>query len=115
MQIAHQNGRKTLDKAKVKRVTLADIAREAGVSVPSVAKVITGCRSNICVSDAKAALIREIAERLHYRPNLHGKALAGGSIKMLGVLIDSCAPPQTVRILSSIESAAALRGYRVIV
>jgi LacI family transcriptional regulator len=104
-----------LNKAKVKRVTLADIAKEAGVSVPSVAKVITGCRCNICVSDAKAALIREIAERLHYRPNLHAKALAGGSIKMLGVLVDSCAPLQTVRILSNIESAAADRGYRVIV
>jgi LacI family transcriptional regulator len=80
-----------------------------------VAKVISGCRSNICVSVATAERIREIAMRLHYRPNLNAKALAGTSIKMIGVLVDTCSAMISVRLVGHIESAAAANDYRVIV
>ncbi len=101
--------------AAVRRIGLADIAREAGVSVPTVAKVVSGTRSNIRVSDATAQRIREIAERLQYRPNLNAKALAGVSIKMIGVLIDSQAPQVIFRMIEHIEKAAAAAGYRLMI
>ncbi len=99
----------------MERVTLSDIAREAGVSVPAVAKVISGNRANIRVSPQKTELIREIAAKLNYQPNINAQRLAGRSSKSIGVLVDTRAPSKQFQLIAEIEREASVRGYRCMI
>lgn len=57
------------------RTTIADIAREAGVTKMTVSNVLNG-RGRASVDTA--ARIQAIAKRLHFMPDPHARALAGG-------------------------------------
>lgn len=98
-----------------RRVRMMDIANEVGCSVPVVAKVLSGGNSTIRVSKATASKVREVAQRLQYRPNLNAKALAGGKTRVIGVLIDSQASGISFRILEQVEKQAAAAGYRILI
>ena len=97
------------------RTRLSDVAKEAGVSITTVARVLSGSGRNIRVSQERAAAIRAIAERLNYQPNINARALAGQSTRILGVLIDSEAPVTVFRALRWIEREANERGYRLMI
>ena len=49
-----------------KRVTIYDIAREAGVSAATVSRVITGSAE---VSDIKREKVLALIHQYHFRPN----------------------------------------------
>ena len=103
-----------ITKLTTKRVTISDIAKQAGVSKGAAAKVLSGSLSNnIRVGSAKATIIRDIAAKLNYQPNFNARSLAGSSSKVLGILIDSEAPITVFRTLAGIEKQAAAHGYRI--
>ncbi len=99
-----------------KKVRLADIAAEAGVSTVTVAKALnrTGGK-NARVGAATAARIREIADRLNYRPDSIAQQLAGKKSKIIGVVMDSCAPQIHHERLSQMEMYAASKGYKFMI
>ena len=100
---------------KKRNVTLADIAREVGVSQALVGKVLGSCSGNIRVSKKTAAIIEETAKRLNYRPNLSARILSGQKSKLLGVLIDTQPPPARFRTLAYIDKYAVAKGYRILI
>lgn len=57
---------------KVKRVTIKDIAKEAGVSIGTVDRVL---HERGEVAEATKNKILKLAEQMHYRPNLLARAL----------------------------------------
>lgn len=65
-------------------VTIKDVAREAGVSTMSVSNVLNG-RGRI--SDATASHIREVVERLGYRPSVAARRLRLSRQWTIGMLI----------------------------
>jgi LacI family transcriptional regulator len=99
-----------------KKVRLADIASEAGVSTVTVAKALnrTGGK-NARVGAATAARIREIATRLNYRPDSIAQQLAGKKSKIIGVVMDSCAPQTYHERLSKMEMYASHKGYKFMI
>lgn len=101
--------------ARKKNVTLSDVAGAVGVSRALVGKVLGGGNSNIRVSEETARLIREAAERLHYRPNLSARMLTGQSSRLIGILIDAQPPAVTFRTLAFIDKLAAENGYRLLI
>jgi len=66
--------------------TMRDVAREAGVSVAAVSKVLSGKASSIRVSEATAQSVREIALRLGYRPNILARSLRTGQTRNIGLI-----------------------------
>ena len=48
------------------KITIKDVAREAGVSISTVSKVINDAPT---ISDATKIRVKEIMEELHYQPN----------------------------------------------
>ncbi|MDD4102640.1 MAG: LacI family DNA-binding transcriptional regulator, partial [Kiritimatiellae bacterium] len=98
-----------------KRTTLEDIARAVGVSRASVGKVLGANKSNIRVSVEKARVIRQMAQKMNYTPNLNARALAGQTTQVIGVLIDSKAPGVFVQRAAAIEREASRRGYRTMI
>ena len=92
------------------RVTLKDIALEANVSVMTVSKVLNG-KSGI--SKETAEKIREVAKRLHYRPNHVAKSLRASETYTLGIVVSDSSELVFSKVLRGIEDAASAEGYRV--
>ncbi len=92
------------------RVTLADVAREAGVSPMTVSRVINGTGR---ISTATREHVRDIAARLGYRPSRAARALVTNRTMMLGVVVPDITNPYFSTIVQGIEDEAWERGYSV--
>ncbi|MEI3004641.1 MAG: LacI family DNA-binding transcriptional regulator [Victivallales bacterium] len=94
--------------------TLKEIANRAGVSVMAVSAVMNKTTSTR-VSERKRAVIEQIAREMGYRSNVVARTLRGGQSRMIGILIDSCAPPSALQHPRHIESEATAGGYRILI
>lgn len=70
----------------MKKITIKDVAREAGVSIATVSNALNN-------SDVVQPKTREhvlaVAERLHYIPNLNGKRLRAAQTRTIGLFVTS--------------------------
>jgi LacI family transcriptional regulator len=71
-------------------ITIRDVARRAGVSVPAASVVLSGASTGTtAVGAAARARIRLAAQELGYRPNLAGRGVRQGRSFLYGVLVDA--------------------------
>jgi LacI family transcriptional regulator len=66
--------------------TLADVAREAGVSAVAVSVVLNGAKTATRTSAETRARVLDAAERLRYRPNASARALVHGRANAIGIV-----------------------------
>nr|BFE84493.1 hypothetical protein GCM10020093_070940 [Planobispora longispora] len=97
----------------MKRPTIADIARRAGVSKVAVSYALNDRPG---VSEAKRAVIKAIAEEIGWRPNSAARALSGARAHTIGLTV--CRParilgvePFFMELISGIESELSARSY----
>ena len=69
-------------------ITIYDVAREAGVSMATVSRVVNG-NKNVKENTRKKVL--EVIERLDYRPNAVARGLASKKTTTVGVVIPNIA------------------------
>ncbi len=86
-------------------VTIQDIAREAGVSVSTVSRVLN---KTVPVARAKRAAVLTAVDALGYRPNVVAQELARGHTLAVGVLPQRISNPFYSRLLKGVEQG--LRG-----
>lgn len=91
---------------------IADVARVAGVSVPTVSRVLTGSTP---VSPGKRALVMAAIETLGYRPNAAARALVSGHQSMIAVLAANTTRYGYASTLQGVEEAARAAGYIVVI
>lgn len=96
-------------------ITIRDVAREAGVSISTVSKVING---KARVAQETRDRVEEVVERLHYYPNNIARAFVHQSTFSIGVLMATkrgvaYTDPYPFEILSGIEDVAYRSGYLV--
>ncbi len=72
------------------KVTIKDIAREAGVSISTVSNALNGVS---VVKPETREYIMEVADRLNYIPDLNGKNLKAKSSKIIGLFVTSLKGP----------------------
>lgn len=94
-------------------VTIKDVAREAGVSVSTVSKVINGHYS---ISAATAGRVRETMRALQYYPNASAQSFARGATHRVVLLADlyrniAFENPHMFEIFAGVEEALRRRGY----
>lgn len=70
-----------------KRVTMKDIAREAGVSTATVSYVLNYSKKEN-ISHETRMRIFEVANKLNYIPNMNAKSLASKRSYMVGIIIN---------------------------
>ena len=73
-----------------KRTTLRDVAREAGVSIKTVSRVVN---EEPLVNEATAARVADAVKRLGYRPNELARSLKGQRSGTIGLVIDDVSNP----------------------
>ena len=97
-------------------VTIKDVAREAGVSISTVSKVLNGHYS---ISEKTADHVRQIMREMNYYPNANAQNFASGANKTVVLLADLSANmafqnPHMFEIVAGLEEALRKRGYRLI-
>ena len=92
-----------------RKTTLTEIAAEAGVSVPTVSKVLNGRPD---VAPATRARVEQLLDRHHYAPGGGRKPRRSGLIDLVFSGLDS---PWAVEILRGVEEWFALRETAVAV
>ncbi|MFD4973569.1 LacI family DNA-binding transcriptional regulator [Streptomyces sp. NPDC058424] len=97
-------------------VTLAQIARQAGVHVSTVSRALSPDESvRGGVATDTATLIQALAEELGYQRDPAGAALRTGRSRMLGVLVPRLTDIVLATIYEGIDAAAAAAGYHTVV
>jgi DNA-binding LacI/PurR family transcriptional regulator len=89
---------------------IADVARLAGVSVPTVSRYMTGSAR---VSPGKSRLIAEAIAALNFRPSSVARALVSGPPKMVAVLTGNTSQYGYAETIRGIEEGARAAGYLV--
>ncbi|WP_062204665.1 LacI family DNA-binding transcriptional regulator [Streptomyces sp. NBRC 109706] len=90
--------------------TMAAVARAAGVSVPTVSKVLNG-RPGIAPETRRLVVLA--ARRLGYARPTAADRTAGRPL--LELVTDRLDRPRTAAVLQAVERAARLRGFRLLV
>ena len=93
------------------RIRLVDVARETGVSLATVARVLNGAGGNVRVGPKTSQKVIRAADKLGYIPNYAARQLAGGSSNMLGAIIDTHAPWNKYSQLAAVT--AALKAHKL--
>lgn len=94
-----------------RRVTLKEVAKEAGVSVGMASRVLGKYGS---YSERTRAKVVRAARALDYRPNVLARSLRLGRTKAIGVVVSNIVSYHWTTFVRGIEAAAARRGYQVI-
>ncbi|XAS67669.1 LacI family DNA-binding transcriptional regulator [Micrococcaceae bacterium Sec5.7] len=93
-------------------VTMNDVARAAGVSLKTVSNVLNDYE--FIRPATKQKVLDAIAE-LDYEANLTARSLRSGKTRMLGLVLSDLSAPYYAELASKLMTAAAARGYRVLV
>jgi LacI family transcriptional regulator len=94
------------------KVTIADVARDAGVSTATAGRVLGGYGYS---STANRDKVHQSAMALGYRPNLLARGLITGRTRTIGVVAGDIQSPFYASILRGIADVARLMGFGVIV
>ncbi|MBR4555396.1 MAG: LacI family DNA-binding transcriptional regulator [Ruminococcus sp.] len=93
------------------RATIKDVAREAGVSVATVSRVLNGSPN---VSEASAKLVNETIERLGYSPNFLGRNLRKRATNVILVIMPNAEHSLYMQICVGMQNYAQKAGYDII-
>jgi DNA-binding LacI/PurR family transcriptional regulator len=98
--------------AAVRRVTIADVAADAGVGVGTVSRVVNGSKQ---VRAATLRTVLDSIDRLGYRPSHAAAALVRGTPRTVAVIVAHLTRPSTVVRVASALAALEKEGYDTIV
>ncbi|SET17342.1 transcriptional regulator, LacI family [Natronincola peptidivorans] len=91
--------------------TIEEVAKEAGVSVATVSRVLN--KSNKVTLKTKIK-VEETIKRLKYEPNMLGRNLRRSESRMILALLPSISNPFYTMIIKGIEDIARDNGYNVL-
>lgn len=93
------------------RVTISDVADQAGVSPATVSRVLNG---GYPVSTLLRAQVEKAVRDLSYVRNAHAQALRAASSGVIGVIIHDVADPYFAEIVAGIQEVAAANRRLVV-
>ena len=98
----------------MKRVSLKDIARIAGVSPSTVSFVLNGKAKQMRISETLASKIMEVAKKEGYHPNPVAVSLRTGKSQILGLVVETISGNFFASLSRIIEEEAARFGYKIV-
>jgi LacI family transcriptional regulator len=98
----------------MKRLTLKDVAKMAGVAPSTVSFVLNGKGKQMRIRDEVANRIMQVAEKSGYEPHRMAVNLRTGQSKTLGLIVESISGSFFASLAKTIETEAERRGYNVV-
>ncbi|MFJ8546832.1 LacI family DNA-binding transcriptional regulator [Streptomyces sp. NPDC093586] len=92
--------------------TMADVARNAGVSVATVSHVLNGTRP---VLPHTRQAVLDAVEELGYTPNTLARSLVTSRTRSLGLAVSAISNPYFTEILQGVEAQALEHGYSLLI
>lgn len=94
----------------MRKVTIKDVAREAGVSIATVSNAL----NNVDVVQEKTRLhVLEVARRLNYVPNMNGKRLRGSESHVIGLFLHNLDGNYHGNLADGIYQGCRRHGYDI--
>jgi DNA-binding LacI/PurR family transcriptional regulator len=93
------------------RVTIAEVARAAGVSKTTVSVVLNGVADSVGIAEATRATVLAASARLGYRANRAARALRRQRTEVLTLLVQDLANPWFIDLAVAARAASEARGY----
>jgi len=100
--------------ANQRSVTMADVARHAGVSRTTVSFVLSD-RPSANIPDETRARILVAVAALGYRPNAGARALAAQRTRLIGLITDVVTTPFGAGIIRGAQDRARLQGQSLLI
>ncbi|WP_079051331.1 MULTISPECIES: LacI family DNA-binding transcriptional regulator [Streptomyces] len=107
---ARRGGSGVPGERRKQRVSMADVARLAGVSSQTVSRVANGHPG---VIEATREQVLAAMRELGYRPNSAARALRYGQFNTIGVILFSLSSTGNSRTVEAIATHAAAQGYAI--
>jgi LacI family transcriptional regulator len=92
------------------QITIKDIARELGVSISTVSRAL---KDHPDISSQTKKLVRDLVEKMKYKPNAIALSLRSQRTKIIGVIIPEIVHHFFSSVISGIDEAAVAEGYNV--
>jgi DNA-binding LacI/PurR family transcriptional regulator len=94
------------------RITIADVAERAGVSIATVSRVVNQTAPVAAETDAR---VRAAIAELNYRPHPAAQILAGHRTRMLGLVLPEISSGFFPPLLRGIEAVARDNGFSLLI
>lgn len=101
---------RTMPNNAAKPPVISDVARRAGVSVPTVSRVLNGAAY---VSDEKRAKVMQAIQELDFRPSAAARALVARQPKLIAVIAGNTSRYGYAETIRGVEESARAAGYTV--
>ena len=95
-----------------RRVTLKDIARQLGLSLPTVSRALAGHPD---ISQKTKTLVREAAQNMHYVPNLRARYMRAKNSRLLALILPEMNMFFFPSLITGISNVAQNNDYSLIV
>lgn len=92
--------------------TITDVAREAGVAIMTVSRVVNG---GSYVSPATEKRVRAAIRRLGYTPNEAARMLKGQRARMIGLVVPDLADSFFATCANAVQEVAGTHGYMTLI
>jgi len=90
--------------------TLSTVAREAGVSIPTVSQVMRGTGR---ISESTRKKVLQAAKKLHYVPDSRAASMRSGESREIGFVINQISNPFNAEAVSGVVDLLEAEGYLV--
>ena len=90
--------------------TLGTVARESGVSIPTVSQVMRGTGR---ISEQTRNRVLHAAKKLHYIPNSRAAGMRSGENREIGFVINQLLNPFNAEVVSGVVDLLEAEGYMV--
>ena len=91
--------------------TLKDVAREAGLTVGTVSRVLN---NRGYISNNARKKVDEAMKKLNYRPNEMARSLHSKSTNTIGLIVPHIRHPYFAEMISNLENEAYKNGYKIL-
>lgn len=92
-------------------ITIYDVAREAGVSMATVSRVMN---DTAVVKDETKKKVLDAIAKLGYRPNAIARGLASKRTKTIGIIVPDVSAPFVAEMVRGMEDIATMYAYQII-
>lgn len=91
--------------------TLKDVAKETGLTVTTVSRILN---NRGYISDVSRQKVDDAMKKLDYQPNELARSLSKQTSKTIGVILPHITHPYFARMISCLEEAADEQGYKIL-